>query len=133
MTSMPCRANSKLIVTIALSWPSQIGTTVRIRGVRRIERVLVWRESFVMAGSRGKTRPRPAWEQTFHEDVRTCLRNPLPLLLHPDLSGLGERLRLSSEVLLTKEEERRAFSRGCSPIFSYVLRSVPGSATSHTP
>src|SRR6266478_947652 len=129
MTSMPCRANSKLIVTIALSWPSQIGTTVRIRGALRTVRGrdLLRRESFVMAGSRGKTRPRPAWEQTFHEDVRTCLRNPLPLLLHPDLSGLGERLRLSSEVLLTKEEERRAFSRGCSPIFSYVLRSVPGS------
>src|SRR5258708_34890460 len=70
MTSMPFRANSKLIVTIALSWPSQIGTTVRIRGVLRTKRgddFNVFRESLVIAESRGKTRPPPAWEQTFPE------------------------------------------------------------------
>src|SRR4029077_19670158 len=28
---MPCRMNSRLIVLIALSWPSQMGTAVKIR------------------------------------------------------------------------------------------------------
>src|SRR4029453_3758145 len=31
MTSMPCRLNSRLMVLMALSWPSQIGTAVRMR------------------------------------------------------------------------------------------------------
>src|SRR5258706_11430511 len=31
MTSMPCRINSRLMVLMAASWPSQIGTAVRVR------------------------------------------------------------------------------------------------------